>query len=81
MSLESWESPDLVLRVRKMQCPDSKIVAACLCIFHLRTTLEHVPLHLTAKKRLGKKSLFPLSRTKAVGLRLTLSSVFKCSAA
>lgn len=52
MSLESWESPDLILRVRKMQCPDSKIVAACLCIFHLRTTLEHRPLHLTAKKRI-----------------------------
>lgn len=52
MSLESWKLPDLILRVRKMQCPDSKIVAACLCIFHLQTTLEHWPLHLTAKKRI-----------------------------
>ena len=34
-----------------------------------------------SKKEAGKKSLFPLSRTKAVGLRLTLSGVFKCSAA
>lgn len=52
MSLESWKLPDLILRVRKMQCPDSKIVAACLCIFHLQTTLEHWLLHLTAKKRI-----------------------------